>query len=153
MSAAHADVSLDSIERRYARIYPLARMGRITLQFFATLTLVGFGVLSIGLLVDLAMYATEAPGARALSFWLAHKAGFLFGMCVGGSYYLALDLINRMWRPVGIFWAVGGALALILNVPTFLPALDYVTSGEAVSALPDESQLILAFALVALFAY
>lgn len=150
---AHADSSLDALERRYARIYPLARMGRTTLQFFATLTLLGFAVLFAGLLIDLAMYATGASGARALSIWLAGKAGFLVGMCIGGSYNLALDLVNRMWRPVGVFWGAGGLLALYLNVPSFLPTLDYVLSGEAVLALPEEIQLAFGFALVALFAY
>src|SRR3954468_24069615 len=96
-TAARAESSLDPIERRYARIYPLARLGRITLQFFSTLTLVGFAVLLIGLAVDFVLYAMAAPAAHDLSFWLANKAGFLIGMCVGGSYYLVLDLVSRMW--------------------------------------------------------
>jgi hypothetical protein len=148
--AAFAADSLDRLERRYAKIYPLTRVSRLTLQFFATFVVVGFAALLAGLLLYAAMAAAGSPAALQFSYQLVASAAFLGGMWLGGSYWIVLSLVNRMWRPIGLFWAIFALVVLNYNIRDFARLIVFVSESSGVLALPDAAQFLLDYGLVAL---
>src|SRR5258708_6792611 len=120
-SVSLRDGTLDALEERFARIYPLSITARFTLQALITFAVFAIAAVFLLIVVELTLLAMGMPSSSRLNLEIARLLGgipgLLIGMAVANSFLLLLHPISRMWKPAAAAWLVAAMAVLYINVP------------------------------------
>ncbi len=148
--------ALDTLERRFTRIYPLARLSRYSTQTLATFAALNLTILFCANVVELILLATGFRNSSA-GLAVATTEGLMMGslqglLSVNCVFFLLLP-IAQAWKPSAILWILTTIVVIFYNVPLLWSYNGVILDRLEIAGLPSLFQLAVGIFLLFISVY